>query len=113
VVVGNFSSMVSVFCSAVAGVKVNRNSTPVVPATIVGNNVRSERTETAPAGPTMVRGVPVTVATLLPFVNVNSTDDAPVAVAPPITTVTVLALAKLHVAAVPDAGAEPTLAVHA
>jgi hypothetical protein len=47
--------------------------------------------EVAVGAPTMVRGVPVTVAVAL-FENVSCTDDATVGVAPPITTVTVVAL---------------------
>ena len=49
--------------------------------------------EVAVGAPTMVRVVPETVATLLPFVNVSSTDNATVGVAPPITTVAVVGLA--------------------
>ena len=48
--------------------------------------------EVAVGAPTMVRVFPETVATLLPFVNVSSTDDDDGDVAP-ITTVTVVALA--------------------
>jgi hypothetical protein len=57
--------------------------------------------------------VPVTAAVLAPFVKVSSTDDAAAGVAAPITTVTVVALAYVHVAATPVAGAAPTLAVQA
>ena len=61
--------------------------------------------------------VPETVATLAPFVNVNSTDDgvpALLAVVPlPITTTTVVALAYVHdVAKVPLLGVAPTFALH-
>ena len=66
---------------------------------------------------TMLSGVDGTVATLAPFVNVNSTDDATpgllLAVVPvPITTTTVVALAYVHVAEVPPLGVAPTLALH-
>ena len=65
----------------------------------------------------MRSGVDGTVATLAPFVNVNSTDDAVpglllAAVLVPITTTTVVALAYVHVAEVPLLGVAPTLAVH-
>jgi hypothetical protein len=58
-------------------------------------------------------GVRGTVAVLAPFVKVSSTDDAAAGVAAPITTVTVVALAYVHVAAMPVAGRAPTLAVQA
>jgi hypothetical protein len=58
-----------------------------------------------------VRGVPFTVATSS-FSNVSCTEDAPVGVPAPMTTVTVVALTYVHdVAAVPFAGAEPTFAM--
>ena len=59
--------------------------------------------------------VPATVATLAPFVNVTSTDDAAAGVPAPITTTTVVALAYSHDAAgVLVVGTSlPTLAVHA
>ena len=57
--------------------------------------------------------VPATVATLAPFVNVTSTDDAAAAVPAPITTVAEVALTYVHVAAVPELGVAPTFAVHA
>ena len=65
----------------------------------------------------MLSGVNGTVATLAPFVNVNSTDDAVpglllAVVLVPITTTTVVALAYVHVAEVPLPGAAPTFAVH-
>ena len=65
----------------------------------------------------MLSGVDGTVATLAPFVNVNSTDDATpglllAVVLVPITTTTVVALAYVHVAEVPLLGVAPTLAVH-
>ncbi len=45
-------------------------------------------TETAEASPAKImRVVPATVATLAPFVNVTSTDDAAAGVPAPITTV--------------------------
>ena len=56
--------------------------------------------------------VPATVATLAPFVNVTSTDDAAAGVSAPITTTTVVALAYVHVAEVPVLGVAPTFAVH-
>ena len=66
----------------------------------------------------MLSGVDGTVATLAPFVNVNSTDDAtpglaPVTVPPAITTTTVVALAYVHdVAVVPLLACAPTFAAH-
>ena len=65
----------------------------------------------------MLSGNDGTVASLAPFVNVNSTDDAVpgllLAVVPvPITTTTVVALAYVHVAEVPPLGVAPTLALH-
>ena len=65
----------------------------------------------------MLSGVDGTVATLAPFVNVNSTDDAVpglllAVVLVPITTTTVVALAYVHVAEVPPLGVAPTFAVH-
>ena len=77
--------------------------------------VRSMLVAVGPA--TMLSGVDGTVATLAPFVNVNSTDDATpglllAAVLVPITTTTVVALAYVHVAEVPLLGVAPTLAVH-
>ena len=65
----------------------------------------------------MLSGVDGTVATLAPFVNVNSTDDAVpglllAVVLVSITTTTVVALAYVHVAEVPLPGAAPTFAVH-
>ena len=65
------------------------------------------------AGSAMVSVVPTTVAVLAPFVKVSSTDDAPVGVPVEITTTTSVALATVHMAAVPVEGATPTLAVHA
>ncbi len=62
---------------------------------------------------TMVSVVPGTVAVLAPFVKVSSTDDAPVGVPVEIKTTTSVALATVHMAAVPLEGAAPTLAVHA
>ena len=56
--------------------------------------------------------VPATVATLAPFVNVTSTDDAVMLVPAPITTTTVVALAYVQdVAGVPALGVAPTLAL--
>ena len=59
-----------------------------------------------------VSGVPATVATLAPFVNVTSTDDAAAGVPAPITTTTVVALAYAHAAEVPVLGVAPPFAVH-
>ena len=60
----------------------------------------------------IVRVVPETVATAAPLVKVTSTDDAPAGVPAPITT-TVLAAVETtqDVAAVPELGVAPTLAV--
>ena len=70
-------------------------------------------TETAEASPAKImRVVPATVATLAPFVNVTSTDDAAAGVPDPTTTTTVIALAYVHVAEVPVLGVAPTFAVH-
>jgi hypothetical protein len=69
--------------------------------------------ETAVGFALTFRDVPATVAILLPFVNVTSTDDAPTGVVAPITTVTELALTYVHAAAVPKLGVAPTFAVHA
>ena len=63
----------------------------------------------------MVSVAPGTVATLTPFVNVNSTDDAVLLaiVLLAITTTTVVALAYVHdVAEIPPLGVAPTFAVH-
>ena len=56
---------------------------------------------------------PATVATMLPFVNVTSTDDAAAGVFAPITMVTEVALTYVHAASVPKLGVAPTFAVHA
>ena len=62
----------------------------------------------------MISDVPLTVATLTPFVNVTSTDDAAMLVPAPITTTTVVALAHVQdVAGVPALGVAPTLALQA
>ena len=62
----------------------------------------------------MISDVPLTVATLTPFVNVTSTDDAAMLVPAPITTTTVVALAYVQdVAGVPTLGVAPTLALQA
>ena len=62
----------------------------------------------------MISDVPLTVATLAPFVNVTSTDDAAMLVPAPITTTTVVALAHVQdVAGVPALGVAPTLALQA
>ena len=62
----------------------------------------------------MISDVPLTVATLAPFVNVTSTDDAAMLVPAPITTTTVVALAYVQdVAGVPALGVAPTLALQA
>ena len=62
----------------------------------------------------MISDVPLTVATLTPFVNVTSTDDAAMLVPAPITTTTVVALAYVQdVAGVPALGVAPTLALQA
>ena len=72
----------------------------------------------APVGAaTITSVVPGTVATVAPFANVNSTDDAvpglSAAVVPTaITTTTAVALAYVHVAKVPLLGVAPTFAVH-
>jgi len=52
------------------------------------------------------------VAATPEFVNVTSTDDEPAGVPAPITTVTVVAFAYVHVAGVPELGVAPTFAVH-
>ena len=62
----------------------------------------------------MISDVPLTVATLAPFVNVTSTDDAVMLVPAPITTTTVVALAYVQdVAGVPALGVAPPLALQA
>ena len=62
----------------------------------------------------IVRVVPKTVATAAPLVNLTSTDDAPAGVPAPITTTTLDTLeTEQDVAAVPELGVAPTLAVHA
>ena len=62
----------------------------------------------------MISDVPLTVATLAPFVNVTSTDDAAMLVPAAITTTTVVALAYVQdVAGVPALGVAPTLALQA
>jgi hypothetical protein len=56
---------------------------------------------------------PGTVATTAPFVKVNSTDDAAMGVFSPITTTAAVTFATVQdVAAVPELGVAPTLAVH-
>ena len=63
---------------------------------------------------TMVSGVPATVAERPEFVNVTSTDEAAIGVSAEITTIIAVAVAHVHdVAAVPELGVAPTLAVHA
>ena len=58
-------------------------------------------------------GVPLTAATLAPFVNVSSTDEAATGVPDAITMVTVVALTQTSVVAgVPELGVAPTLAVN-
>jgi len=69
--------------------------------------------EVAVGAATMISVVPATVAETPEFVNVTSTDDAPAAVPAPITTTTVVALAYVHVAEVPELGVAPTLAEQA
>ena len=57
-----------------------------------------------------VSGVPATASTVAP--KVSCTDDATVGVPAPITTITSMALTRVHdVAAVPVEGVAPTLAV--
>ncbi len=59
-------------------------------------------------------GVPLRAATLAPFVNVSSTDEAATGVPDAITMVTVVALTQASVVAgVPELGVAPTLAVKA
>ena len=59
-------------------------------------------------------GVPGTVTVTAALVKFNSTDDAPMSVFAP-TTTTAVAASKMvqDVAAVPEMGLAPTLAVHA
>ena len=58
-------------------------------------------------------GVPLTAATLAPFVNLSSTDEAATGVPDAITMVTVVALTQTSVVAgVPEPGVAPTLAVN-
>ena len=58
-------------------------------------------------------GVPLRAATLPPFVNVSSTDEAATGVPDAITMVTVVALTQTSVVAgVPELGVAPTLAVN-
>ena len=58
--------------------------------------------------------VPGTVAVTAPFVKFNSTDDAPMSVFAPMTTTAVVAFMTVQdVAAVPEMGLAPILAVHA
>ena len=83
---GYVSVMLLPAASAPPAVVMRQNvaAAPVFPAT------RSDGCILKGAG-RIVRGVPETVATLLPFVNVSCTDDDDGAVSP-ITTVTVVAL---------------------
>ena len=67
----------------------------------------------AVGGLSTVSVIPATVAATPEFVNVTSTDDATAGVPAPITTVTVVALAYVHVAEVPVLGVAPTLAEQA
>ena len=58
--------------------------------------------------------VPGTVAVTAHFVKFNSTDDAPmIGFAPMTTTAVVVFMTVQDVAAVPEMGSAPTLAVHA
>ena len=58
--------------------------------------------------------VPGTVAVTAHFVKFNSTDDAPMSVFAPTTTTAVVAFMTVQeVAAKPEMGLAPTLAVHA
>ena len=58
--------------------------------------------------------VPGTVAVTAALVKFNSTDDAPMSGFPPMTTTAVVAFVTVQeVAAVPEMGLAPTLAVHA
>lgn len=54
-------------------------------------------------------GVPITVATLLPFMTVTSTDDAATVVVVPITTTTVVALAYVQYGLITCSQNDPTL----
>ena len=67
----------------------------------------------AVGSPRTVSGVPVTAATLLPFVNVSCTDEAPVDVPDAMIMVTVVVLTHAGDAAkvLPLNGDTPTLAV--
>ena len=70
--------------------------------------------DTAVGDSSIVRVVPDTVATAAPLVKVTSIDDAPAGVPAPITTTVLVAVkTKQDVAAVPELGVAPTLAVQA
>ena len=96
----------------VVGVKAKEMVTEDLPTTRSEEAMVKENDETR--GAKMSSVVPGTVAVTAPFVNFNSTDDAPMSVFAPMTTTTVVALMTVQdVASVPDVGSAPILAVHA
>ncbi len=94
------------------GVKAREMGTEDLPTTRSEEAMVKANDETRRAKMSSV--VPGTVAVTPPFVNFNSTDDAPMSGFPPMTTTAVVAFVTVQeVAAVPEMGLAPTLAVHA
>ena len=97
---------------AVVGVKAREMGTEDLPTTRSEEAMVKANDETR--GAKMSSVVPGTVAVTAPFVKFNSTDDAPMSVFAPMTTTAVVAFMTVQeVAAVPEMGSAPTLAVHA
>ena len=97
---------------AVVGVNAREMGTEDLPTTRWEEAMVKANDETRRAKMSSV--VPGTVAVTAPFVNFNSTDDAPMSVFAPMTTTAAAAFATVQdVAAVPKMGSAPTLAVQA
>ena len=97
---------------AVVGVKAREMGTEDLPTTRSEEAMVKVTDETR--GAKMSSVVPGTVAVTAPFVKFNSTDDAPMSVFAPMTTTAVVAFMTVQeVAAVPEMGLAPILAVHA
>jgi hypothetical protein len=97
---------------AVVGVKAREIGTEDLPTT--RSEVAMVKATDETRGAKMSSVVPGTVAVTAPFVKFNSTDDAPMSVFDPTTTTAVVAFMTVQdVAAVPEMGLAPILAVHA
>ena len=97
---------------AVVGVKAREMGTEDLPTTRSEEAMVKANDETR--GAKMSSVVPGTVAVTAPFVKFNSTDDTPMSVFDPTTTTAVVAFMTVQdVAAVPEMGLAPILAVHA